>query len=320
MNHQFVNQLKENDSVACVFQVTDKLFRTNKNGNYYIQLVLSDRTGSIDARVWNAREEQFGSFETNDFLFCEGMIQRFQGNLQFVVRRFHKADPDEFSPEDFLRSAQIDIPAMLRRISELLHEIKTPCLYNLADCYLTDDDYMSKFCASPAGIKLHHAYRGGLLEHTKTMMELVARIVPLYGDLLDADLLMIATFLHDSGKIRELACDDHFSYTDSGQLLGHPLLALEILDKKIAEAETLAGEPFDSRIAMLLKHLIVSHHGLPSNGSTKLPMTLEALTLHLIDSLDAKLAEFHKYIIEDPNSGSTWTNYIPGLERKLYKG
>ena len=320
MDHQFINQFKENDTVTSVFQVTDKLFRSNKNGNFYIQLILSDRTGSIDARVWNAREELFSSFECNDFVLCEGIIQRFQGNLQFVVRRLYKADESEFSREDFTRATQIDVPAMLRRITELLHEIKTPCLYNLADCYLTDDDYMAKFCQSPAGIKLHHAYRGGLLEHTKTMMEIVSRIVPLYGDLLNGDLLMIATFLHDSGKICELACDDHFSYTDAGQLLGHSLMALEILDGKIREAETLAGEPFDPQMAMLLKHLIVSHHGLPVNGSTKLPMTLEAMTLHLIDSLDAKLAEFHKYIVEDPNSASTWTNYIPGLERKLYKG
>ena len=178
---------------------------------------------------------------------------------------------------------------------------------------------MEKFCRVPAGIKLHHAYEGGLLEHTVTMLEVVKRILPFYP-MLDGDLLLTGVFLHDIGKTRELAGQGEFLYTDEGQILGHPVIALELLYEKIREAEKLAAEKFDPEIAMLLKHLIISHHGTYSNGSAKLPMTLEAMALHFLDSFDSKLAEFEKYMFEDPNAGSNWTNYLPVIERKLYKG
>ncbi|MGL6194598.1 MAG: HD domain-containing protein, partial [Thermoguttaceae bacterium] len=163
------------------------------------------------------------------------------------------------------------------------------------------------------------AYPGGLLEHSVNMMKIANAIVP-FLPMLNRDLLLTGTFLHDVGKVEELNFKNEMSYSDHGQMLGHPFLGVEILHDKIREAAKLANQPFDPEIAMMLKHMLISHHGNYENGSSKLPMCVEALALHYIDSLDAKLAEFQKYIFEDPNADGNWTNYIAAIDRKLYKG
>ncbi len=320
MGRRFINQLKESELIDEVYQVTEKTLRPNKNGNLYIQFSISDRTGTLSARFWNASEEDFTVFSEGDYIRCEGTTQRYLGSLQFIAKKLTKVDPATIQPEDYSRGASLDVPAMVRRLKEMLRQIKTPELLNLVDCYLADEEFMSLFTSLPAGVKLHHAYKGGLLEHTLSVMEMAQKTTAIYGKRLDQDLLLTGAFLHDTGKIRELGYNDCFIYTDEGQMLGHPLLASELLVEKIKETETLTGEPFDKEKAMLLKHLLVSHHGTLENGSPKLPMTLEALVLHYLDSLDAKLAEFEKRILEDPAAGTHWTNYIPALDRKLYKG
>ena len=319
MGRRFINQLKENESVIEIYQLTDRFLRPNKNGNLYMQMIVSDRTASMDARYWNATEEMLNRFEIGDFVVFEGSVQRFAGSLQFIVKKMTKANPAKINLPDFSRGRQVDIPGLIRRMKEILRSLSNSDLLNLADCFMADEIFLTKFSAVPAGVKLHHAYAGGLLEHTVHMMELALHLAQVYGTTLDRDLLVCATFLHDVGKIEELAVNGGFSYTDTGQILGHPMLGIEILQRKIEETERLTGQPFPTETAMLLKHMILSHHGTLENGCSRVPMTLEALALHYIDSLDAKLAEFQKDIHEDPNTGSAWTNYIPAIERKLYK-
>ena len=320
---QFINQLKSNESINEVYQVNEKFLRANTQGKLYSQFLLCARTGMIDARYWTGSEELFATVDSGDYVKINGFTQKYQGNFQMVVREFEKVDRSTINEDDFLHvaAATIDIPAMVARIREMFHStLQSPDLLNLADCYLADAEFMDRFCSSPAGIKLHHAYRGGLLEHTVSMMEMATRIAPIYGKTLNQEILLLATFLHDTGKIEELTGTEVFTSTDAGQLLGHPLLGIRILDKKISEVEKLTGEPIEEKNAMVLRHLIISHHGELANGSPKLPMTLEAIVLHYLDSLDAKLAEFQKHMIEDPSCGSSWTNYIPAIERKLFKG
>ncbi len=319
MERHFINQLRDNEAVNEIFQITDKILRPNKNGILYLQFSLSDRTGSLSGRFWNATETLASQFSDGDYIRCEGTVQRFQGNLQFIVRKMTKVEPSQVNPDDFSHAVSLDIPGMLRHLREMLRTIKDPSLLNLADCFLADEDFLALFSKLPAGVKLHHAYEGGLLEHTLSVMDLAVQTSAIYGTKLNADLLLTGAFLHDVGKIRELGIEDGFIYTDEGQLLGHPFLAVEILEQKIRETETLTGEPFDPEKEMLLKHMLVSHHGTLENGSAKLPMTLEAITLYFLDSLDAKLAEFEKRMLEDPLGGSRWTNFIPQLNRKLYK-
>ena len=269
--------------------------------------------------LWNATEEIFGQFAVGDYVRIEGTTQRFQGAIQVIIKKITKVDSSEVNQEDFKRTVLVDRMKLRSRLMEILRGMNTPVLVNLAECFFFDDDFMERFCRAPAGIKLHHAYEGGLLDHTVAMLETASRIIPLYPSL-NGDLLLTGVFLHDIGKIEELSYDSEMAYTDSGQMLGHPVLALGMLQEKIHETEKLSEERFDPELAMLLKHLLISHHGTYEHGSPKLPMTLEAVALHSIDSLDSKLAEFEKYMFEDPNSGSPWTNYLPAIERKLYKG
>jgi 3'-5' exoribonuclease len=201
----------------------------------------------------------------------------------------------------------------------LLRKMRDPHLLNLAECFLVDDDFMRKFSRAPAGVKNHHAYLGGLIEHVVNLMELVARVAPLYPAL-NADLLLMGAFLHDAGKIDELVYERDFAYTDEGQLLGHVVMAVSMLDKKLRETERLAGEPVPEELVLRLKHMIVSHHGQYEFGSPKLPMTLEAVALHHLDNLDAKLHSFEQLIRDDPNVESGWTNFHHSLGRKLFKG
>lgn len=319
MTRKNINQIQEGDRVDEVYRITDKQLRPNKNGNLYLQFNLSDKTGMVGGRLWNVIPEQIEGFENNDFVLFEGTAQRFQGTIQLIARKLTKIANDQVKEEDFLRPNCVDIPKSRERLQEMLRSITNPDLLNLADCFLIDEDFMERFCKAPAGVKLHHAYPGGLLDHTVHMMQVALKIAVLYPQL-NRDLLLFGAFLHDIGKTKELSFENDVFYTDRGQLLGHPILGIELLLEKIAEAEKLSGETFHWETAMLLKHLMISHHGTYENQSPKLPMTLEAIALHFIDSLDSKIAEFQKYMLEDPNLGSPWTNYIPGIERKLYKG
>ena len=314
-----INQLRENEKVSEIYVVSEKQLRPNKKGNLYLQFNLSDKTGTICGFRWDVTDALACSFESGDYVRVEGTTQRFQGTLQVVATRLTKVDSDSIDPADFVRIQSVDIPKAQHRLRELLRTITDPSLRNLADCFSIDDAFIDLFSKTPAGVKLHHAYPGGLLEHSLQMMETAVRIADLYP-VLNRDLLLMGAFLHDTGKTKELAFGNEMYYTDQGQLLGHSYLGLEILNEKIAEAEKLAGEPFNASTAMLLKHMLISHHGAYENQSAKLPMSLEAITLHFIDSIDSKISEFRKYILDDPNAGSLWTNYIPGIERKLYKG
>ncbi len=197
--------------------------------------------------------------------------------------------------------------------------MKDPELLNLAECFLSDDDLMGRFTKTPAGVKNHHAYPGGLLEHVVNLMEVVVRIADRYPAV-NADLLLMGAFLHDLGKVEELTCDKGFAYTDCGQLLGHTVLAVSMLDEKIRQAEELSGESMAEETKLRLKHMIVSHHGEYQYGAPKLPMTLEAIALHHLDNLDAKLHSFEQLMRDDANLDSSWTQYHQNLSRKLYKG
>jgi 3'-5' exoribonuclease len=177
---------------------------------------------------------------------------------------------------------------------------------------------MDSFTRAPAAIKNHHAYQGGLLEHVVSLMQLCKVVAGRYPNL-QRDLLIVGALVHDIGKVRELCYERHLGYTDEGQLIGHVVMGVEILDELIAESDRLSGEAFPRDLAAQLKHMIVSHHGQYEFGSPKVPMTLEAMTLHLLDNLDAKLDHFSQLIREDVNTDSHWTIYHPTLGRKLFK-
>ena len=216
-----------------------------------------------------------------------------------------------------LSPAEID--RLANRLAEILRGLGDPHLRNLAECCLADDDFMRRFARSPAGVKNHHAYPGGLLEHVVNLMEITLRIADRYPAI-DAELLLIGAFLHDIGKIEELNSEKGFTYTDAGQMLGHIVLAVSMLDAKLAQTAELSGEEFPAETALRLKHMIISHHGHYEFGAPKLPMTLEAIALHHLDNLDAKIHHFQQLIRDDASADSPWTQFHHNLNRKLYKG
>lgn len=319
MSRRYVSQLAHNDQVKQVFLASEKQLRPNRNGNLYLQVQMSDRSGSIATRLWNASEGDYRGFENGDYVLVEGSTQLFQGAMQMIATNIRKARPDEVDEVDFMMLQTAEVDKMAARLIEILRGIKTPDLAALCEAYLMDETFMDKFSRAPAGMKNHHAYQGGLLEHVLSLCELVLVISPKYPQL-DGDKLLVGAFLHDSAKVDELAYEREITYTDAGQMLGHMVLAITTLDDKIRAAERLTGDPFPAHVAMELKHMIISHHGQYEFGSSKLPMTLEAIALHQLDNLDAKLASFTQLIKDCPTIESNWTQYFPNLDRKLWKG
>jgi 3'-5' exoribonuclease len=319
MNRRFVQQLADGENLEEVYLVTDKQLRANRNGNLYLQVELRDRTGSISARLWNAGENLFRLFEAGDFLLVRGKVQLFQGALQLILNHIERAEAEKVDLADFLPHTEQDVGKLLDRLRSTLLRLANPHLRALAECFFMDDEFVRSFCQVPAGVRNHHAYLGGLLEHVVTLIEAAERLLPLYPEL-DRDLLLMGIFLHDVGKVRELSCDKVFAYTDEGQLIGHLVIGVEMLNEKLRRVSDLTGEPFPAELLLRLKHMILSHHGTYEFGSPRLPMTPEAIALHYLDNLDAKIHSFTRDIREDRNQTSSWTPFNQSLQRRLFKG
>jgi 3'-5' exoribonuclease len=319
MARQFVHKLTDGEALDEIFLVTEKQLRANRNGNLYLQVELRDRTGAISGRLWNAGEHLFRSFEEGDFLRVKGKVQLFQGSLQVILNQLDRVAAEQVELADFLPHTEHDVSKLLERLRSLLMRMSNPHLRALIECFLMDDAFVTDFCKVPAGIRNHHAYLGGLLEHVVQLLDVADRILPLYPDL-DRDLLLTGIFLHDIGKVRELSFGRVFSYTDEGQLIGHLIIGVEMLNEKVAKVPDLTGEPFPAEQLLRLKHMILSHHGTYEFGSPKLPMTPEAIALHYLDNLDAKVHSFTRDIRDDRNQQSAWTPFNQGLQRRLFKG
>jgi 3'-5' exoribonuclease len=319
MNRRYVNQLANGDSVEELFLVADKQLRANRQGNLYLHLELRDKTGALGARLWNATEGLARTFEPGDYLRVRGKIQVFQGALQMIVSHLEVIDSNQIEPGEFLPQCSQDIARLTARLRQLLFGLVNPHLRALAECFLIDDEFVRKFTTAPAGIKNHHAYHGGLLEHVVTLLNVGDLIAGLYPEL-DRDLLMTGIFLHDIGKIDELSYDRAFGYTDEGQLIGHLVMGVAMLREKVKRTADLTGEPFPDELRLRLEHMIVSHHGSYEFGSPKLPMTPEAVALHYLDNLDAKIHTVTREIRDDPSRESSWTPFQQNLGRRLFKG
>ncbi|MCH2598039.1 MAG: 3'-5' exoribonuclease YhaM family protein [Pirellulaceae bacterium] len=318
MGRQYINQFSEGESINQVFVANGKQLRPNRQGNLYLQLTLSDKSGSVNAMQWNANQSVYDSFENGDYVIIKGTTQLFNGNLQIIVQQLKKADESRVDEADFVTLTNENIGQLIVQLRQFVDSISHPQLQSLCQQYLDSKDIMEKFSQAPAGVKNHHAYQGGLIHHVVSLMELAESVVQHYPEV-DRDLVLAGVLLHDLSKTDELAYERSLEYTDEGQLVGHLVMGVELLGKQIDQWEANQGTTFPNDIAIQLKHMIVSHHGQYDFGSPKLPMTLEALVLHMIDNLDAKVHQFSHAMDSEANPGDNWTPFIPTLGRKLYK-
>lgn len=320
MTRTCVSDLSDGDTVDEVFLLADKQLRANRNADMYLLATLRDKTGVISGLMWNVSEDRLQHISSGDMVQVKGKVQLYQGSLQMIVTRIDLAPQSEFDADDFRAQPNANVGPLLTRLKELLSSISCDKLRTLSDCFMNDEALVEALCGAPAGVRAHHAYQGGLIEHIVSMAEVADRLCGLYSQL-NRDLLLLGVLLHDLGKVRELSWDPALVYTDEGQLLGHMNIAIEILNEKLLEARgEMGGTEVDAEDVLRLKHMILSHHGSLEHGSPRVPMTPEAMVLHQIDNLDAKLHEFTRSIEDDVNKQSAWTPYSPRMERKLFKG
>jgi 3'-5' exoribonuclease len=246
-------------------------------------------------------------------------VQLFQGSLQVILSGLERVPQAQVELADFLPHTDKDIGKLLQQMRSILMKMSNHHLRALAECFLMDQAFMRDFCRAPAGVRNHHAYIGGLIEHVANMLEAAEKLAPLYPKV-DRDLLLMGVFIHDIGKVRELSYDRLFGYTDEGQLVGHIVMGVEMLSDKVRKVPELTSEPFPAELLLRLKHLIVSHHGTLEFGSPRLPMTPEAIALHHLDNLDAKVHTFVRDIAEDSGNETAWTPFSTSLQRRLFKG
>ena len=300
------------------FLVASKDLRTTTQGSLYIHAVLADRTGQLLARAWSASEAMYQAMPTGGFINVKGRSENYKGKLQFIIEAIRPVDPSTVDLGDFMPHTEQNIDDMWSRTTAILGKIEDPFVAALVGEFLKDEDLMKRFKAAPAARDMHHAFIGGLLEHTLNLLEMAALIIPRYPRV-SMDLVLGGLFLHDLGKAAELGFTTNFEYTDEGQLLGHITICINWIDRMARRAAETLGKPFPDRIKWALQHIVLSHHGRMEFGSPKVPAVPEALAVHYLDNLDAKLAMSVQVIDRDRDTSRDWTQFHRGMDTKLYK-
>ena len=319
MARRFIAELKPGERIdEEVFLIRSKDLRTTTQGGLYIHAVLVDRTGHLVARMWQATEEMYADMPEGGFLRLKGRAENYKGNLQFIIDAMRPAEAGTFDIADFLPTTKHDIDEMFKRLTTILGGIKHADLSALVNEFLGDEALMARFRKAPAAAVMHHAYIGGLLEHTLSLLELAGVVIPRYPKL-SLDLVLAGLFLHDIGKSAELSYETSIGYTDQGQLIGHIVQATIWIEQKAEQIAARTGKPFPERLLWMVQHIILSHHGRYEFGSPKLPAIPEAIAIHHLDNLDAKVNQFLAEIENDRDPASHWTNYNRALETKVFK-
>lgn len=303
---RWVVDLEVGERVKAAFLMSRCDLRTGRNGQAYLALELCDRSGRIDGRMWEGAEMAVKRVGAGEYVWLEGTVDSWQGTPQLRVESLRPADSEQIDYADFLPASARDPREMYREALDTVAEIDNPHLRQLLETILGDDEIASRFQRAPGGMKLHHAWIGGLLEHTLSVVGLARRIAGHYEDL-DGDLLIAGAFLHDLGKIWELTYEGSFGYSEEGRLMGHLVLETTWIDKAID-----AQPDFPESLRAHLLHLLASHHGSHEYGAPVLPATPEALVLHYIDDLDSKMAAMAAAIseAEDQGADDAWSRSL----------
>jgi 3'-5' exoribonuclease len=316
MGHLFIKDVKPGMAINEVYMVTQPILRNTTKGDLYIAMYLSDRTGKVNSRMWQATETIYNQLPSEGFVQIRGKSELYQNALQIVINDIVVVNADKVNLADYMPRTDKDVKVMFQELQAMLAPIFDAGLKALVGEFLADAELMRQFCTAPAAMQMHHSFLGGLLEHTHSMMRVATAILPNYPKI-QADLVLAAVFLHDIAKTKELSYTMGFSYTDTGQLLGHLVLGVEMINAKAAIVAQ-KGTPVDKAVLDNLLHIILSHHGCYEFGSPKLPATAEAFMVSYIDDLDAKMNQVTTLIDTDPGDGN-WTAFQRPLETRLYR-
>ena len=305
---KYISTLREGERISEVFLVKSKNTAMTKNGKPYDNVILQDKTGTLDAKIWDVGSVGIEEFEALDYVYITGDITSFQGNLQCSIKRARKVAEGEYDPADYLPVSSKDIDEMFSELMGLINAVKNPYLSKLLHGFFDDEDFQKRFKFHPAAKSVHHGFVGGLLEHTLS----VAKNCDFFADrypVLNRDLLVTAAIFHDVGKLQELSTFPENDYTDAGQLLGHIMIGAEWVGDEIKKIEG-----FPVVLANELKHCILAHHGELEFGSPKKPALIEALALSFADNIDAKMETFTELLSVVPENNADWQGYNRFME------
>ena len=307
---KYIKDYKDGDRVFDIYLCKFKQSAVTKNGKAYDNVILQDKSGTIDAKIWDPNSAGIGEFDSLDYIEVYGEVNSFQGALQVNVKRVRLCQEGEYDPADYLPVTSKNINEMYHELTGIIQRIENPYLKMLMeDFFVRDTDFIKAFKASSAAKSVHHGFMGGLLEHTLSILKLCEYYCSTYP-LLKKDLLMSAALCHDIGKTKELSLFPENDYTDDGNLLGHIVMAVEMLNDKIREIDG-----FPESLATELKHCILAHHGELEYGSPKKPALMEAVALNLADNTDAKMQTFTELLMSTAETG--WLGYNRLFESNL---
>jgi 3'-5' exoribonuclease len=312
MKSAYVADLAPDTTVTSFFLVCEKELRSTREGKPFLRLELGDRSGTIEARMWENAEQALATFDRDDIVKVQARVESYRNKTQLSLDRVRRADPGEVDLADYFPHTTEDVEQLYRRLREHAAALSNPWLRRLVASIIEDPAVVPRLKRAPAAKMMHHAFLGGLLEHVVSLCDLCRAVAGHYREL-DADLLLTGAMLHDVGKLDELCYERSIGYTTEGQLLGHIIIELEQVTKAMD-----AIDGFPAELKTLVKHLLISHHGEYEFGSPKLPMFREALVLHYLDDLDSKMGAARAVLGAEGGEG-LWTSYSAALNRRLLR-
>jgi 3'-5' exoribonuclease len=311
----FLRELQPGDRFVGYYVVRSKQLEPLRDPSrgYYLTIIFSDRSGQLLGRVWEGAEDVDAEIVQGEVIKLDGEVETYLDRTQIRVLRIRPAAQGEYDIRDMLPSSSKNPEEMLNAMQVYIDQISDPHMKGLVDIFYGDEDFMQLFRQAPAARLIHHAYIHGLLEHTLELLDLAETVLTLYPQI-DSDLLITGILLHDIGKVREYSWELDIDYTNEGRLIGHIVMADEMISEAIGQ---MADFPED--LTLSLRHLVLSHHGRYEWGSPRRPMTIEAIALHHLENLSAQVNRFALLIEKRPH-GEAWTKYDRLLKRQLYSG
>lgn len=326
---QFIAQFDANQRIEGVFSIANAQLGMTKTNKPFLKCLIGDKSGQLAARMWSIDPVYFRSLPTDGFVYVEAETQPYQGEIQLILHVIERHEPSADELRELIPCSKHDPEDMFKKLTGILGTLSHPAARALAETYLADEHLMGAFMRAPAAKSMHHAYLGGLLEHTLSLMSVAAAICPLYPKV-NRDVVLLGLFLHDLGKTRELVYDRTFTYSDRGELIGHIVDGAIMLHDKAQQVMRQTGQRLPPNFVLVLQHIILSHHGVPEFGAARIPATPEALLVSMLDNLDAKMAMSLAAARPDIDAinpgeqrgeslGGNFTEKVWGLDTKLFR-